>query len=390
MCHNLLKYCFFPVITSLLICNISCKKITTSLTDTAPKTFDDVFEQYWNKMSVNYVYWDVDTTNWDNVYKKYKPLFSGLDLNNVADIRKSVSYFKDMSKGLIDAHYYISFTPNSIVDSFVYPAYERKKNEMGFHAPYAFYKVDTSYLDANFQLGIDNNYFFGNQPLVVLYGTISNKILYFSCNHFELSKAYYSTIPNKIQPVLNSFFNTLDNPPSNIKGLIIDVRSNYGGDLGDLNFLVGRFVNKPQLFGYTQYKCANGKFDFTPWLGSYISPQSNVKLFSIPIAILADNISASLSEAVIMAVKPIPHSVFIGETTFGATGPITENDTYNDGSFVIASFLKVQTSSAKFKYVDGKIYEGIGIPPDIISPFNFSALQSNTDPQLEKAIDVFR
>ncbi|RWZ85892.1 MAG: hypothetical protein EO766_15855 [Hydrotalea sp. AMD] len=391
MSLSFLKYWFAFLVSCSLICNISCKKISPPFADTTPKTFSDVFEQYWNKMNVNYVYWDVDTTNWDNIYKKYKPLFAKLDLNNVADIKKSVSYFKEMTSTLIDAHYYISFTQNSIIDSFAYPAYDRKKMSQTFHNPYSFYSVDTNYLDANFQLGIDYNFSFAGQPLAVLYGTINNSILYFSCNDFSLSKAYNSTTANKIQPVLNSFFNTLNNFPINIKGLIIDVRSNYGGDLSDLNFLAGRFIDKPLLFGYTQYKIGNGKLDYSAWIPSYVNPQANSKSLIVPIIILADNVSASLSEAVVMAIKAMSNSTFVGETTFGATGPIiSDNNVYNDGSFTVPNFMNVQTSLAKFKYIDGKIYEGTGFSPDVFVPFNLSALQNNIDLQLEKAITLFK
>jgi hypothetical protein len=341
-------------------------------------------------MSVNYVYWDIDTTNWNNVYLKYKPIFSKLDLNNNTDVKNSVSYFKEMSNTLLDGHYHISFKKYAIIDSFVYPSYNKKKDLVSFHNPYPFYGIDTNYLDAHFQFGLDNNYSFGGQPLVVICGTINKKILYFSCNYFALAKAYYATAANKIQPVLNSFFSTLNDLPPDIKGLIIDVRSNYGGDLVDLDFLIGRLTIKPLLFGYTQYKVGNGRFDNSAWIESYINPQTNSKAIGIPIVVLADNTSASLAESVVMAIKVIPNSIVVGETTYGATGPIiSDNNLYNSGSFVVQNFMDVQTSSAKFKYVDNKIYEGKGFPPDIYVPFNLISLQNKTDLQLEKAIKLF-
>lgn len=390
MQNILLKYWLSIILLCLFIC-FSCKKVVFPINNHIPQNFNDVFEQFWNKMNVNYVYWDVDTTNWNAMYLKYKPLFAKLDLNNTADIKKSVAYFKTMTKTIIDGHYYISFTKNAVIDSFVYPAYDKKMNMSGFHSPYAFYKVDTGYLDVNYQLGTDQTYSYGGQPLTVLYGTIQHNILFFSCNYFSLSKAYYSTTANKIQPVLNSFFNELNSFNTNIKGLIIDVRSNYGGDLNDLHFLIGRLIDKPLLFGYTQYKIGNGKFDYSSWLAAYIHPQKNAKHLNIPVIVLADNVSASLAEATVMAIKAMPNSIFVGETTFGATGPIiSDNNLYNDGSFIVPNFMSVQTSSSKFKYIDGKIYEGKGLSPDFFVPFNLSALQNATDPQLEKAIHLLK
>jgi C-terminal processing protease CtpA/Prc len=92
-----------------------------------------------------------------------------------------------------------------------------------------------------------------------------------------------------------------------------------------------------------------------------------------------------------MAVKAFPNSFFVGETTFGATGPIvSDNNLYSDGSFTVPDFMNVQTSSVKFKYMDGKIYEGKGFAPDYFVAFNLYALQNATDLQLEKAIDLLK
>jgi carboxyl-terminal processing protease len=95
-----------------------------------------------------------------------------------------------------------------------------------------------------------------------------------------------------------------------------------------------------------------------------------------------------MSETVIMAIMSLPNGVFVGETTWGATGPITDEDVYDAGQFGIVNFLSVQTSSCKFKYLDGKIYEGKGISPDVYIPYNAMAIGSGKDTQLEKAISL--
>jgi carboxyl-terminal processing protease len=205
-----------------------------------------------------------------------------------------------------------------------------------------------------------------------------------------LYKSYKSLGANSIKPVLQYFFNELSDLPSNIRGIIIDVRSNQGGDLSDLNLLVGHFIDKPLHFGYTQSKSGNGRLDYTPWIKAFVNPQLGAKKITIPIVVLADNVSASLSEAVVMALKVLSNVRFVGETTWGATGPITTQEIFNDGSFEIPNFLRVQTASCRFKYLDDKIYEGIGFPPDINIPFNINELSSNRDTQLEKAISLLQ
>ena len=209
-----------------------------------------------------------------------------------------------------------------------------------------------------------------------------------SCSNFSLAKSFYSTNRNSTQGTLQHFFDKLADLPDNIKGIIVDVRGNQGGYLSDLNFLVGHFIDKPLHFGYTQSKSGSGRLDYIPWIKAFVNPATNSKAIKIPVIVLADMSSASLSEAVVMAIKALPNGTFIGETTGGATGPISANEVYNDGQFEVTNFLNVQTSSSKFKYLDGKIYEGVGFSPDIPVSFNLSAIGSGKDTQLERAISI--
>ena len=89
-----------------------------------------------------------------------------------------------------------------------------------------------------------------------------------------------------------------------------------------------------------------------------------------------------------MAVHALPGSKIIGEKTYGATGPVTGNDVYNAGSFSVGNFLSVQTSSAAFKYMDHKSYEGRGFPPDIYIPFNIDSINGGIDQALNRAIQL--
>lgn len=385
--HFLTKKIMFLIISGLLVFS-ACKKDIRIHEIARPYNFSEVFDSFWNQMNVNYLYWDIDTTNWDAMQGIYGPLFAQLDVNNIDDLQKSVQYFRQLTSGLLDNHYYVNFLNKAIADSTLYPAFARKREKLNFHYPYPFLKIDSSYLDKNFIVGIDYNNLTNGAPLVAVSGTINDKILYFTCNNFTLFKSYKSKESNSVKSSLQFFLETLKNLPANIKGIIIDVRGNLGGDISDLNLLIGHFINKPLHFGYTQYKSGNGRLDYTPWIAAYVNPQGNKKAISLPIIVLADNSSASLSEVVVMAIHSLPNGVFVGENTFGATGPLVETAVYNAGQFTIPGFLSVQTSSVKFKYLNGKIYEGEGFPPDIFIPFNINSLKSGKDPQLEKAISL--
>jgi carboxyl-terminal processing protease len=102
---------------------------------------------------------------------------------------------------------------------------------------------------------------------------------------------------------------------------------------------------------------------------------------------LGDNFTISLAEAVVMAIHELPKGQFIGENTWGATGPMASGGLYYGGSFTVPGFMNVSESSAEFKYYDGKIHEGLGFSPDIQIGFNLSVLNSGRDISLETAIN---
>ncbi|WP_127128112.1 S41 family peptidase [Pseudoflavitalea rhizosphaerae] len=371
------------LLTLLVLFLYSCKKETGSTTVKAPENFSEVFDQFWNNMNKRYVFWKEERTDWDEVHRKYKPLFDALDFHDAGDLKRSVQYFREMTANLMDGHYYIKFTHPTLQDSSVYPSQERKRRSPWYHNPYNYSKVVRYKLDPNYNVGVDNS-------TSVTLGTIRQHILYFSCSYFYLYDAYTSSRSNNVKPVLDLFFNELAKSPSPYKGVIIDLRGNGGGDISDLNFLMGRLTATPIAFGSTRYKTGAGRLEYTPWINSFITPLKGSKGVDIPVIALADNFSASLAESVTMAIQEMPNGKFIGESTWGANGPYASNEAlYNAGPFELNGFMKVQTASAAFRNMNGSISESVGIVPDLLVPFDPIAMQDGRDPILEAALLQF-
>lgn len=368
----------------------SChQEISVSHPKKNPQNLINVFEAFWKGMNLNYVYWDVDTTNWDRVYEVYYPLFANLDINNLNDLNKSKYYFEKITAGLIDSHYLITFQYPGLSNSFISPSSNRIHRGANYHAPFYYAQLVTTYLNKGYLVG-DYSTKQGQYYTNTVCGSIEDSILYFSCSSFFLYRAYSTQEANNAKKVIRFFIDELSNFNSKYKGLIIDIRGNGGGDLVDLTFLVGQLIDKPLHFGYVKYKNGNGRLDYTPWLEAYVNPNQNSKQINSPIIVLADNASASLSEAVVMAIHSLSNGRVVGETTWGATSPITVNVIYNSGSFTIPYFMDIQASSAMFKYLDGNIYEGVGFPPDVIVPFDSLSIKSGRDRQLEAAISILK
>ncbi|TWF45154.1 tricorn protease-like protein [Chitinophaga polysaccharea] len=385
----------YILIILVLLTGVSCRKEMPEINDpqnTIAANFNEVFDAFWNGMNNNYIFWDIDTVNWDNVYKQYKPLFAKLNLNDSNDVRKGYTYFKQMTAGLVDSHYNITFNDTWLVDSpSISPSYERKSASPGFHNPISiFHFYDTiprKYLDRGGAIRGYTNTVDGSNQYVAVSGTIQQNILYFFFSEFALKELYKTDTANGVKRVEQYFFDKLQNT-ANIKGIIIDVRGNPGGALADLDFLLGRMIDKQLDFGYTRSKQGNGRLDYSPWAPAFATPQAGARNITAPIVMLADAWSASMAEMTTMAVKALPNGHFVGERTWGANGPLIGNLFFNGGQFTTNYMNLVYTSSLMLKYKDGKIYEGVGFPPDLEVKYDEAALNLGQDKQLEAAIGL--
>ena len=392
------KAAIFIIISFMFISISSCHKnlpVVYNAQSYPGNNYPDLFEAFWNGMNNNYVFWSIDSTNWDNVYIRYKPIFAQLTVFDTSSENKAEKYFAQMTSGLIDSHYNLTFEstgntfspsvtrrytidPNYFIDS-IFPI-------KGLNA-----LVSSKYIDSSSLITGTDFIMSGSSSTVfsAISGTIGNEILYLYFNSFEMSKAGPNTTP-----VLNFFFNTVRNLPANIKGIIIDLRGNGGGEVIDLDYLVGQMVNAQYTFGYTRTKNGTGRLDYTPWAPAVVKPWNGGSDISVPIVALGDHLSTSMAEITTMAIKALPNGKYIGTRTWGATGPVAPDEYYNGGPFTIgvpawgnAGYLSVYTSAAMFKYINGDIYEGAGVPPDIYASETYSAYANNHDLVVDAAIN---
>jgi len=114
-----------------------------------------------------------------------------------------------------------------------------------------------------------------------------------------------------------------------------------------------------------------------------------------PIVVLDDHLSVSMSELTTMAIKSLPNGngKFIGTRTWGANGPLTSSVYFDGGQFTIGSaafgssgYMFVYTSSSMFKDINGDIYEGVGVPPDIYARETTAAYLNGDDLVLDAAL----
>jgi len=330
------------------------------------------------------------------MHARYAPMFAALNINSEPDRHKAVAYFRGMAQNLIDCHYNLSFTDTLLADSAINPSELRRKNvapsipydffmdSIRSHYLGAYYRGDTFYLTTSITTGLLDSFKVG-----VITGLINNNILYFHLNTFYLQAVLNQRNPYWLGASWNWFLSKLHNQQATAKGIIIDMRSNNGGMISDLDFIAGQIVGQPTHFADTRGKSGNGRLDYSPWIPAMATPPAGATGVGVPIIVLTDRHSVSMAEMTTMALRSLPNTIVLGDTTWGANGPLDPYDQlYGGGQFFFAGYGFVYTSSAEYRYHNGKIYEGKGFPPDIYVPVNTDSLAAGIDVQLEAAIKL--
>ena len=154
-----------------------------------------------------------------------------------------------------------------------------------------------------------------------------------------------------------------------MKGLILDLRSNPGGNLSTVCD-IARMILPKGLIVYTEDKY--GKREEYTCDGA-----SQIK---VPLVVLANGYSASASEILAGAVKDYGIGTLVGTTTYGK-GIVQKVINLSDGS-------AVKLTVSNYFTPNGNNIHKIGIDPDVEVEFDAEQYKNGVDNQLEKAKEV--
>lgn len=161
---------------------------------------------------------------------------------------------------------------------------------------------------------------------------------------------------------------------SGMKGLILDLRANPGGNLNAV-VEIARMMLPEGMIVYTEDKYGK-RMEYTC---------DGKRQLEVPLVVLIDMNSASASEILAGAVKDYGIGTLVGTTTFGK-GIVQQIIPFSDGSAVKLTISSYYTPK-------GNNIHGIGITPDIECEFDGEAYYNTENPydnQLEKAREVLK
>ena len=360
-------------------------------------TYTGQFQFLWKSMSTGYVFWDVDTVNWDAAYDRYLPRFEALDrkfqdsgyvrtaeleelyLGLVGHMRDHHMTFrvKNLHPAPGDASSNVTIRPGLLeVENRDYYLESRSSAQTGLKA---------------FLNNIANHYNVVDSCYGTAYISEFGTSVYYHYCLFTLADGrlvpYLWTTNAALTPVMRDMagsdaYTAIDRwltvicntPRSQLAGFILDTRSNGGGYQDDLDYLVGSFINQRIEIFKTRYKEGPGRLEYSAWCPYYQDPKTNyhrdITAENIPYVVLVDVNSVSMAEIEPMIIRDVfPTAHIVGERTYGGTGPL-QNDAEElnfGGPFGNSTEYYHYVYTSTFEaLMGGKVREGDGLVPDEI------------------------
>ena len=156
-----------------------------------------------------------------------------------------------------------------------------------------------------------------------------------------------------------------------MKGLVIDLRNNPGGNLSTVCEMVDLILPEAVIV-YTEDKYGNRE----------VISSDEEKQMDLPMAVLINGNSASASEIFASSLKDYDAAKIVGTTSYGK-GIVQQIYTLSDDTA-----LKVTTS--EYFTGEGTKIHGIGVVPDIEVEYEYDEANPEADNQLQAAIDCLK
>jgi hypothetical protein len=305
----------------------------------------DLFDALWSDFDVNYSFFDLKVINWDDSRTRFRSQLSSTSTDN--DLFNVLS---SMLLELEDAHVRLD-TP--IGDS-VYTGWFDQ-----FPANFDQTVITATYLGSNAMMSPQVN---------MLFGEIDANIGYLRVH--SLGGSGYGA---DIDFILNQL--------GGISALIVDLRSNGGGNDQNGEAVAARFADITRLYRRVRFRDGPNHGDFGEFLDSFISP-AGAQSFQGPVAILTNRGTISSAESMLLAFAVLPNVVSVGDFTGGGSGNPVQRTLANGWQYTVSRWIEFRP--------DGTTFEGVGIEPDIRVDISSTDAAALRDTIMDTAISNLR
>jgi hypothetical protein len=338
---------------------------------TMPKLCQQPFENtpqsnyaiFWQTFAEQYAFFDLRKTDWRTIDAKFRP-----QVTSATKPDELFAIFRQMVEPLHDAH--TGIVAHNIKQNF----FGRRPDPN--HLESAEWKQAAKIIESKYVQGGLRSFCHGR----VQFGMLAGSIGYLRVTGFAgyANSRDYSEGLRALQSALDSSFGG----PTQLRGLVIDVRLNTGGE-DPLGFEIASRLANERYLAYSKITRDNldPPLHYTAPQESWIEPSSRPG-FRGNAVLLTGPDTVSAGETFTMALfGRNPHITRIGANTQGVFSDVLERELPNGWAF----WLPNEVYLAK----DGKSFDGAGVPPEIAVPFfSHGDLSNGRDAALDKALEI--
>lgn len=326
------------------------------------------FEVFWQTFEDNYAFFKLRGIDWKSSYKKFRP--------QVTPATSDDDLFSILSKMVAPFH---DDHVNIII-----PGQRQFTAEKPSHFLKEF--PDKSNRDSLCQAINLTLYSYGFDSLRSIGPEFKGKKLFYytqsaDYGYIRMERCFVSVETeddNKLDSTLaGNFLDSIIQSMGTSKAIILDLRSNIGGNDEFAYAVAGRFVAQKTL-GHSKQTRISGTHKFTTLEKWHIIPRTN-QAYTKPVVLLTNDQTASAGDVMAMIFKARPQATLIGDNTTGIY-----SDMYG---FELPNKWLISLSNQKYYSSKMVCYEGTGTPVDIPVKNNKQDVKSMKDPVVSKAIN---
>ncbi len=165
------------------------------------------------------------------------------------------------------------------------------------------------------------------------------------------------------------------------RGVIVDLRHNWGGDFRNGFLLAERFADRERLAFRTFTKTGPGPRELGQKVDWFIEPRGEYQI-TTPTIVLVNRLTNSAAERTLMALQVMPHVTVVGSPTAGNHGEKVGGELSNGWRYSVVPQIVEDPS--------GRSFEGPGIAPHVRVDNTADEVAAGVDRQLDAALDLFR
>ncbi len=253
------------------------------------------FDLLWETVDEKYSFFEYKNINWDEVYRRYRPLVSPLTSDEAL-----FEVMSDMLAELRDGHV-------NLISDFNVARY----TDWYFNYP------------ANFnETIVERNYLGQDSRIVIPFPTkVIRNVGYIRYRSF-------------LNPIDGGDLDQLIDDYRSLNGIIIDIRDNTGGALIYADTLASRLAQRngeeEPTVGYVRYKDGPGHDDFTRTFPVKLSAHRS---FNKPVVVLTNRTVYSAANAFASYMSTFPNVTLVGDVTGGGGGAPYSGELLNGWKF---------------------------------------------------------